>query len=60
MENREGRNYLSPSKGRVMKKKWQEKREGHKKISHFDSEGMLQCYVVRKYNIQKSRHAIIS
>ena len=48
-ETGEGRRFLSPSKGRVMKKKCQEKREAHKKISHHDLEVMLQSYVVREY-----------
>ena len=40
---------LSPSKGRVMKKKWEEKRDGYKKISHNDRQGMLQYYVLQEY-----------
>ena len=48
-ETGEGRRFLSPSKGRVMKKNVRKRGRLTKKISHHDLEVMLQSYVVREY-----------
>ena len=37
----EGHSFLSPSKGRAMKKNRQQNREGHTKLRHCDHKGML-------------------
>jgi len=44
-----GSQVFEPSKREGYGKKLQEKREGHRKISHHDREGMLQYYVLREY-----------
>lgn len=47
----EGSSFLSPSKGRIMKKKMTGREGGsRRKISHHDREGMLQYYVLQNTN----------
>ena len=49
VENRRGSQFFEPFKREGIWKKWQEKKEGHKKINHHDREGMLQYFVLREY-----------